>query len=87
MPRRNDPGGSSKRSPPPLLAELARQRLARRELATWQAIDHEGLRREGFEAIGGPGGFILLPLLDYDPPRDGQSADNQEPSGAPEPTS
>ena len=48
------------------LRELARQRLDQRRIESFEGIDHEGLLRQGFIAIGGPHGVVLLPVLDFD---------------------
>ena len=57
----HDSGGK----PLTTLRELARQRLDQRRVGPFR-IDHEGLLREGFIAIGGPSGVVLLPVLDFD---------------------
>ena len=67
MPNRTNQRGThdSGGEPPITLRELARQRLDQRRVESFR-IDHEGLLHEGFIAIGGPSGVVLLPVLDFD---------------------
>ena len=67
MPKNANRRGTHDRRCEPLitLRELARQRLDQRGVGPFR-IDHEGLLREGFIAIGGPSGVVLLPVLDFD---------------------
>ena len=67
MPKNTNRRGTYDRGGEPLttLRDLARQRLDQRRVGPFR-IDHEGLLREGFIAIGGPSGVVLLPVLDFD---------------------